>query len=280
MEEEKSKVLGWAQFGGTVFLGVVGLIFTYSFNRSQAEFNRLQEVNRQTMAYMQLMSARDQSETDFRERVFAYLGEKLLDARVPLGNRLAILRLFEENFSNAFNVRLFFDAMEIEAEKRPKNERVRLVSDLHSIARRVKGEQETLLGVKANKRTLERGKPDTVVLGFDELHPHHEDGHKKNGHKIDITVLDVSSRRVTARVAVDDAEAVEYEVSYFDEPLTDNTLLGDGHRFALTLEDLDPANQRATLNFLEFPSHYAVYGDRPTFEEVIKRLSDLDSQAH
>ena len=69
----------------------------------------------------------------------------------------------------------------------------------------------------------------------------------------------------------------KFEVSYFDTPLTDNILLPDKHRFAITLKETnmkaDP--HEATLNVFEFPADYVTTGYRPSISEANKMLKGI-----
>jgi len=271
MPEEKSTIVGWAQVISTIIVSLVGVYFTQKFSQEQEE-------TRNTLAAMQLMSQREQSELDFRQKAFALLNEKLLNTRIPLGNRLATLRLFQENFNSALNSRLLFDALELEAEKAREPERDHLIGELLSIAKAATRAQEMLLGVKPDKLTkdMTEGESVKVHLKFEEGHHKHKGSEThEGGHEVDITLKKVQARAVIVDVMIDRADQSEYEVSYFDQPFTDNTLLPDGHRFAITLKDIDREKHKATLSVFEFPAHYLTPGYRPTFDEAYKAISQF-----
>src|SRR2546427_12765225 len=116
MAEEKRAPLGWAQVASTLLLSAVGLYFTVKFNRQQEQSQRV-------LGVMQLMSQREQSELDFRQKLFVLVDEKFLNPKVPLANRLASLRLFQQNFNSSLNSRILFDALEIQAMHAPRPER-------------------------------------------------------------------------------------------------------------------------------------------------------------
>ena len=93
MQEERRDTARWAQVGATLFLGVVGLVFTGAQFKMQqdsqeAQFE-LQEENRRAQSALQLMSQGELSEIDFRQKMFNVLIAQLLDSNVDVRERLA-----------------------------------------------------------------------------------------------------------------------------------------------------------------------------------------------
>ena len=74
MSVRKSALVSWAQVFATIFLGFVGVCFTYVQN-IQLEKTRVAQLG------AQLMNQREQVEIDFRQRMFQPLVEELLDRR-------------------------------------------------------------------------------------------------------------------------------------------------------------------------------------------------------
>ncbi len=73
------------------------------------------------------------------------------------------------------------------------------------------------------------------------------------------------------------ARKLTFKVSFFDAPLTDNTLLPDRHRFAITLKDTDMTvyPYEATFSVFEFPADYVTTGYRPSIREANKMFTDM-----
>ena len=85
----------------------------------------------------------------------------------------------------------------------------------------------------------------------------------------------------------------EFELSWFDFPLTDNTLLADGTRFALVLEQVYDAStrfkigwaekpssdaaKRVQMNVIWFPKDYIAAHERPINYREFRRSLGLDS---
>ena len=86
----------------------------------------------------------------------------------------------------------------------------------------------------------------------------------------------------------------DFELSWFDFPLTDNTLLGDGTRFAIVLEQIydtngrfnddepvqttSDATRRVKLSIVWFPRDYIAARERPTNYREFRRSLRLDER--
>lgn len=285
MAEQKGETARWAQVASTIFLGLVGLVFTGVLSVQQ-EKNRnaqveLQEKNRQAQLGLQLMSQREQSETDFRQKMFVVLVEKLLNPDVDVRERITRLQLFQHNFHDIFNGRALFDDLEREAEKKPTKERDALIDDLVSLAKEITEAQELLVGADLRFIPMTEGDNFTVALKSEK--DNHEQGeeheHSQEGvHEINIKLIKVRAHAVEVELTIEpgnpESRKRKFEVSYFDAPLTDNILLPDRHRFAITLKEtnMKARPRKATLNMFEFPAGYVTTGYRPSISEANKML--------
>ncbi len=278
MAEQKAETARWAQVAATIFLGVVGLIFTYVIDAQQEE-------NRKHQMAVQIMSQREQSEIDFRQKMFEVLVAELLDPKVDLRERVTRLKLFQHNFHDIFNGRALFDVLEKEARKLPEQDRDEVIKELVSLAKEVTVAQELLVGAKPEIKRMKVGDSFNVYWGKLQ-NGNHEDGenHKhsnEGGHEIVITLIKVKAHTVDVEVEVmidaEKARRMEFGVSFFDAPLTDNTLLPDRHRFAITLKETnmkaDP--HEATLSVFEFPADYVTTGYRPSIREANKMFKAI-----
>src|SRR5438876_28207 len=105
--KKKSKDTGsplreWAQIIATSLIAVVGLVFTY-VNSNQEDKTRTYSTA------TQLMSGREESETNFRQSMFQPLINQILDDKLPLDKRVTVFALFQNNFNDLFNSRVLFD---------------------------------------------------------------------------------------------------------------------------------------------------------------------------
>lgn len=262
----------WLKIIGIAVTAIGGL-FTYSYDQRSHE---LAEAN--------FLSQLDHSEKDFRHKALVYLDEKVLDPHTPLEIRLARLRLFMDNFSNTIAARRVLDALMWEAQTKPAPHRELLVTDLLSIAKATTQGQENQLPWKPARCGVKEGKLISAYLRFDGkaiCDGQGQHGEEAGGHKIEIKLLQITSLKglekyphaVNVEISIDRGERAQFEVSYFDQPITDNTLLPDGHRFALTLNDIKLEDREATLHVMEFPEDFMPPGYRP-------RLAHLHNQDH
>jgi hypothetical protein len=66
-----------------------------------------------------------------------------------------------------------------------------------------------------------------------------------------------------------------FELDYFDTPFTDNTLLPDRHRLAMTLKDINVGKDgqlKARVKIIEFPQYYVLSGHRPAMDQLNKMM--------
>jgi hypothetical protein len=105
--------------------------------------------------------------------------------------------------------------------------------------------------------------------------------------------VDVSIHAVRSGEEVELAKQ-DFELSWFDFPLTDNTLLGDGTRFAIVLDQIyntngrfnddepeqttSDATRRVKLNIVWFPKDYIAARERPTNYREFRRSLRLDER--
>ena len=279
-EQKRESIVRWAQVGATLFLGVVGLIFTYVIDVQQ-------EKNRSNQMAVQIMSQREQSEIDFRQKMFGVLVTELLDPKVDVRERVTRLKLFQHNFHDIFNGRALFDVLEKDARSLPKRERDDLIHDLVSLAKEVAVVQELLVGSTPKIFTKKEGDSFSFTVPSEKS----EKGNHKHGennehgtdkpHDIYIKLIKVKEHAVKIEVIIDagkpDSMKLEFEVSFFDAPLTDNTLLRDKHRFAVTLKETNMKAQpyEATFSVFEFPADYVTTGYRPSIREANKMFKNI-----
>lgn len=105
-------------------------------------------------------------------------------------------------------------------------------------------------------------------------------------HTVTITVNDCDWNDQTCKVllnvkrVVSDSEEYSVEIprppitlTWFDFPLTDNTLLADGNRFALVFDSLDTESKSVALRLIWFPKAYFTPQERPiNFADINEKL--------
>jgi hypothetical protein len=147
------------------------------------------------------------------------------------------------------------------------------LGELESLAKEVTRTQLSLIGTRPILLALAEGEDTTVALAG----PDNEHGRAAGAtpHTVRVTLLHLESALVRVAAAIDSLPADTFDVSYFDAPYTDNTLLPDHHRIALMLKRVElqrPA--RAFLNLIEFPAHFVTTGYRPSIEEADEMVKE------
>ncbi len=116
--------------------------------------------------------------------------------------------------------------------------------------------------------------PDTVRLSsLDNEHEEETD----SMHVLLVTLREVEEGRARVKVEINpgkpdsDSWRSEYWTStfnlrYYDAPFTDNTLLPDGHRIALSL--WKTTDSTASLSVLEFPADFITVAYRPSLHDL------------
>jgi hypothetical protein len=69
---------------------------------------------------------------------------------------------------------------------------------------------------------------------------------------------------------------MKFELSWFDFPFTDNTLLSDGNRFALVIQGVDEELHYADFDLIWFPKVYFSPRERPINYAEIRRKLDME----
>ena len=261
----------WGQTVATLFLGIVGIVFTITNNSNQEKFSKVTMLT-------QLMANREKSETDFRQYMFSPLITQLLNDSLRLEKRFTILQIFQNNFNDLFNSRAMFDVLEQKAQEKMSGVDSAIGSKIHekliSLARKTTEDQELLIGgEQVIKDNLAQGVVfDTPIGDRDEIH-----------HIIiDVKVITEISVKATIKLNPNTDESIELnngkpiEISYFDSPLTDNILLPDKHRIAVTLKDIYAVgNQyKAKLKIIHFPAEFITTGYRPSVKFAKEMLEN------
>ena len=267
---DKAKIISGAA------LSLLGLMIPIVYHIEEQAGRKSQNMIEQRKAAYQMITDRERYEMEFRGRNFEPLLNKVLDHRLPIGERIATLNLFYENFPGRFNPRVFFNVLGEEARVKPDPV---ALQDLKSLAYRMAKNEEALVEVGSG-----RTKPyptewvsvgSMVQFHLESLDPH------SHAHEVQVTLDEIRDSGnvvlLSARFPTDKVDVPEqFQVSFYDTPFTDNTFLPDGHRFAITLKETATEKNpgRARLKVLEFPSHYIVTGDRPTAKELDEMIGE------
>lgn len=266
-----------------------------------------------------LLSERERSESALRASMFNSLIEPIGGAKkgedIPVDREQLLVELLALNFHEHFELKPLFDWVERRrALEGPKGVQAR--KSLRSIARRIVDRQIAALrkegsntgtgrhGAKVYSLTVtekpqneQQGnafkllkgaerRPDELVGAVAELI---SDVESPDGrHNLGIIVLNADWENQALEVKIDafksGAELEEsfkpFTITWYDFPLTDNTLFPDGNRFALTVYRVDDVGglKRAELKLIWFPRNYFTPRERPLehryFLELVGKTTD------
>jgi hypothetical protein len=271
-----------------------------------------------------LLSEREKSDSQLRTAMFAKLVDPLTDGHsseaVPLERERLLAELLALNFHEHIELKpllLHVDRQLAQAAEKGGEEAQRALDSrlsLHAVARQV-GARQTAQLTRANgteslregshllrfdigavpltKQAQEKLAPKAVK--FHELNDLIEIVDPSGKYTLWLTVeqADWDNETLLARVSITGVEDQQehahhtFALSWFDFPLTDNTLLADGTRFALILDQIYDANERldkslintlqsgplrrARVNVLWFPPDYISVRERPTNHREFRR---------
>lgn len=235
-----------------------------------------------------LLAEREQAESDLRARMFSDLIGPIVgpeDTGLAVDEELLLVELLALNFHEHFEFKPLLAHVEdrILAEKEGTDlERAR--DSLHSMVRRVTARQIAFL-VHQSGSDEKRGHVEVLYLAPsreggatspDGLPSEGEVASPDGTSSVKVTLLEVDWERETVEILLTiDTEGrnltpLEFELGFYDLPLTDNTRLGDSNRFAIVLESLDEEANEVFLNVVWFPREYVGLSERPLnlYQEV------------
>ena len=74
--------------------------------------------------------------------------------------------------------------------------------------------------------------------------------------------------------------SVQFETTWYDFPLTDNTQLADGSRYAVFIDDVCPEQKTVKFGLLWFPVDYFPARERPANYHDLRAKLGLDDRHH
>jgi hypothetical protein len=243
-----------------------------------------QQQARETNArlYSELMSRREESESNLRKDMFVSIIQSFLEPRAAdIDTKVLNLELLAYNFNDSLNLKpLFLDlARRIAVSKDPN--RNDYLQRIYRVGKEVAAKQ--LFALEGHGRSFRR------TVDLEELAKQGRAGVPLDGEPIAINgqscqvnlrvlAVDPSQPSLQVRLEVKAPEGsnqpdtrAQFEVGWFDFPMIDNTRLTNGLRCAVTLSNY-AAGAAADLTTVCFPGEYASLKDRPYYDEVIAKL--------
>ncbi|HEX5034584.1 MAG TPA: hypothetical protein VFW62_08900 [bacterium] len=233
--------------------------------------NYNQEKNRETQLYVQIMTQREQSDSNLRSQMFnaligSYFGEDIL--KDP-EKQMMYLHLLTLNFQEFFDARPLFEDLNRRVNPEQRNR-------LLAIARDAADRQVNLLGKPDNQpvelRLCVESGSDCQNMGTFDLKG------RNGNYPFAVRLQDVGDSEIKVRVSSAaenfNFKTIEFAMSYFDTPFMNNTKLVDGSRFSFVLRNADPQRKIASIEVVTFPEEYMNLRDRPYFDEMLSRLGE------
>jgi hypothetical protein len=297
---KKSGKDGWDKW--QIILGPVGGLLTalavayLTFSTSKS-FTRWQERENNARVYTELMSKREEAETDLRKAMFDSIMNAFLNSstsnsserKKSVEDEVLKIELLAYNFHESLNLAPLLKNIEREIDARllsDRNDKVAL--DCRKRLRRVATDsvEKQLAALTTadgrNSAMLVHGSfqepfnnkvpPADLYLGKTRYHI-----------EVVITAQDAITQesRVSLDVKTNDSAGsdqfpprhAEFWVSSFDFPMIDNTRLPNDQFCALALKILEPdENPTYELHAVCFPGSRAALQEKPYYDEILERL--------
>jgi len=253
---------------------------------SRAETRQRELADQQFRLYTDLMSKREDADTQVRRGLFdKLLGSYLHPAVDNVNKRLVALELLSLNFHDALNLSpLFWDLARDIEKTRPGAARDELVRQLDRVAKQVKDRQSAMLDGEMKKFDVDlpQLKGDQHLDFAFDVRELRDDGTPdpvaRRPFTLMVTRHDAHNRSLSIVVntpGLNEAEEFRFSLDPYDFPLVNFSRVSRGERFAVMLYDYDarPEVQNAKLVFLYFPSWRGGAKDKPYLDDLMARLA-------
>lgn len=308
-----SRLLRWATPATMIPLtvAIIGVLGQQALKVREERLTQRAMIEQKSRLFVELMSRREESESSLRKDMFrAILGEFFKDIEQgdeirAMSKRLLKLEMLALNFGESLSLSPMFRELERDLDSYEPQEGEEWIFDkmiysvrLRTLAKRVANWQMTSLeqpgaffDFKVEFQEAERGVSADCLLELEGIF-----------RSVRITLTEPRLEEQTVRAAVvlsrhedptetggigvctrvdasdGDASAdFEFELSWFDFPMIDNTRLDRDHRFALTLTKLHP--EEVAVSGAIFPGLYGSQRNKPFLDIVLEQLPDLLAQS-
>lgn len=270
--------------------------------------NKLLEREQNTRLYTELLSRREESESDLRTSMFTAalddfftepgedLGEREEAARIR--ERLLRLEMLALNFGESLSLSPLFleldrDIQALDSTLGPwwRVNRNIYHERLHSLARRISKAQLAALAPAGEYFEIKIPVDDARAAGYEGgfVWPESADGDVSGMLSLDgveraysaiFYAADPENKTVNVRLDIVDLGSAElgrpmdFGLSFFDFPMIDNTRLSENQRFAMMMDGW--AEGVVSITGIVFPGELASHRDKPFLTDAIKNLQGLD----
>lgn len=283
---------------GLVIAGI-GYWSTQTLQHQQAEETRrqqqmqMEETNRRL--YTQIMSSREQGDTDLRKEMFnAIIGAFLTPDETTLVEKALALELLAYNFHDVIDLSPLFKhiakAVEQSADFDTQAKEA-LTAQLRRVAREVTEKQLAALAeagavtdMNVHFPVIDEQHIEPLSEACYPLHASDPDDTRQRYIYLEARDYDTTTQEVGVHLesgvlqcdppdpdAVREADTdLNFTVGFFDFPMIDNTRVSNGQRIAVALTGWDERAARLTLVY--FPGSRASLKEKPYYEDLIDQL--------
>ena len=273
-----------------VALVALPLLYQWKANeiaeKAHAETRQRELADQQFRLYTDLMSKREDADTQVRRGLFDKLiGSYLNPNPDSADKRLVALELLSLNFHDALNLSPLFWDLARDIEKSAAGERRDLLlHQLDRVARQVKDRQSAMLDDQPSVIDVDLSAfENEQELSFSVDRPRlREDGTPDPGRQRRFVVFasrpDPHNRSLAIRVRTEEAgttQVFSFKLDPYDFPLVNFSRVSRDERFAVMMEDYDAAPDKANARivFLYYPSWRGGAKDKPYLDDLMARLA-------
>jgi hypothetical protein len=238
--------------------------------------NKKQELDARNKAFTELISQREQAETEMRKDMFAQIvGSVLKPEKSSHDLTVLNMELLAYNFHESLNLKPLFSYVERHLD--PTSDK-QYLERLEKVAKDVTQKQLLVLEEAGQKfdRTVDlnalQSSPGGIVLEPGDLAL---DGIQRRFELI-VMRADFARHRLELQLQMitdNDTETILFTVGFYDFPMIDNTRLSADQRCAVVLNKFcDDASCAADITLVLFPGSRASLQERAFSEDVIRQL--------
>ena len=250
----------------------------YTYQRTTLQ---QQSVEARLRLYTELLSKREQADTDLRKDMFAKVLDKFLvqDPGNPanLRNRMVALELLALNFHDSLNLSPLFHQLDREIASMPTAEQEIAFNQLWRTAKMVKERQAEILasvGTRRNARIAFTELDNAPMIVDEPLAFTVTEGVGKErsyAHHFTVEAIehDAARKRLYVRVTFDQTDT-QFWVDPFDFPMVNFSRISADERLSVVM--INYSDKSAVLAFLYFPSSRSGVTDKPFIGEVVANL--------
>jgi hypothetical protein len=246
--------------------------------------DRRQSVETNARLYSELMSRREEAESNLRKDMLVSIIENFLrPGSDDVESKLLNLELLAYNFHDSLNLEPLFADLTRRMESAPGEVDEPQLERVRQVARDITAKQ--MFALEGHGKSFRRSvdleqlaREGTVALDGETI----QIGEERADVSLRVIGADPDRELLRVRLVVgadtpgEPDTRASFDVGWYDFPMIDNTRLANGLRCAVTLAAFSP--EMADVTTVCFPGEYASLKDRPYYDEVIQKLRDAATE--